>query len=80
MKPSKDHLQVTPAGSIVDQQGGVLYDADSISDLSAAAKQRLAELHTLYPGLEWEGQAGQLGADDYLLREGLLPPPPDHRS
>ncbi len=79
MKPSRDRLHVTPAGSIVDQHGGALYDADSISDLTAAAKQRLAELHMLYPDLEWEGQAGQLGAGDYLLREGWLTPPPDHR-
>jgi hypothetical protein len=75
MKPSKDQLHVTSAGSIVDQHGGVLYDADSISDLSDAAKQRLAELHLLDPDLEWEGCAGRLGAGDYLLREGLLPPP-----
>ena len=77
MKPSQDQLHVTPAGSIVDQHGGVLYDADSISDLSDAAKQRLAELHMLDPDLEWEGCDGRLGAGDYLLREGLLPPPPD---
>jgi hypothetical protein len=68
-----DVYQVSAGGSIVDRHGAVLYEADSIRDLSPAAKQRLAELHTAHPELEWEGCGDQIGASDILRQEGLLP-------
>lgn len=62
----KDRLHVNRDGSIVDALGGVLYDAQDISDLSRAARKRLAEIHTEDPDADWDK------AEQILEREGLL--------
>ena len=58
---------VSDEGGIVSDDG-VLYDVESLIGLSAAARTRLAELHTADPDLEWEGPAG---AWEMLKKEGL---------
>jgi len=59
-------------GAIVNERGGVLYESDSIRDLSDAARVRLALLHTQHPDLSWEGDGVAEGAWDILIREGLM--------
>ncbi len=70
MKASKDQFRVS-GGAIVDRQGAVLYDSDSIRDLTPRARRRLAALHTQHAddqGFDWEH------AEVILVREKLLPP------
>lgn len=64
----------TQTGSIVDERGGILYEPDSIKDLSLVAKIRLAQLHSIYPDLQWEGSIAEQrkGAWDFLIEEGLM--------
>ena len=50
---------------IVDQFGGLLYEDESLRDMSIAARRRLAALHTKDAGMDWEH------ARDILIAEGL---------
>lgn len=61
-------------GSIVDSAGQLLYESYAITNLSRAARKRLAELHTLMPDLCWEGdlETRTWGAEDYLIHEKLI--------
>lgn len=68
----RDRYHVTKEGSVADEYGGILYDADSLIGIDRAGRERLAELHTENPGLEWEGTADVDGAWDILVREGHL--------
>ena len=74
-EPDRDGPYVVEDGAIVDKLGGLLYDADTIADLSPAARQRLAEIHSLDVDLEWEGSLAEniWGAWDILIAEGLMP-------
>jgi len=53
-------------GAIVDQFAALLYESDALAGLSEAAVQRLAELSTEFPDLDWEG------VEDLLVAEGLI--------
>lgn len=67
-------FKVTKRGNIEDSKSNVLYFAEDISFLGKEAKKRLAELHSQIPSLQWEGSKaeGRKGAQDYLIKEGLL--------
>lgn len=66
-----DPVRVLEDGSIGDDYG-ILYDGDSLIELSDAARARLAELHNANADLHWEGSAGRKGAWDILREEGLM--------
>jgi len=51
---------------IVDRHGAILYDGLSLEGLSDEVVQRLAELHSQNPELDWEG------AEVLLRHEGLV--------
>ena len=56
-------------GAIVDQFDAVLYDSESIKDLTLLARLRLAQLHTEHENdanFDWEH------AEAILIEEGLL--------
>lgn len=51
---------------IVDERGAILYDL--LEDMPMETRQRLAELHTKRPRLDWERAADILSKEGFALR------------
>ena len=53
-------------GSIEALEGGLLYEPEGLEGLAPNVRQRLADIHTYYPDIDW------LGAREMLIKEGLI--------
>lgn len=53
-------------GAIVGEDGGLLYESDTLRGLSHEARTRLAEIHSEDQQIDWEG------ASEILIAEGHM--------
>lgn len=68
----RDVFHVTRNGSIVDQEGALLYDAEDLKGISRQARRRLAQIHTNDPTADWESARETLEAEGQLKRDVSL--------
>lgn len=66
---AKEVYHVDGSGSIVDEDGAVLYDADNLTGMTRKCRRKLARLHSDDPELDWERAAEILIAEGFSRRE-----------